>query len=413
MILLSLLACTPQDDGLWDSPSESWGDSDTPPTWSADVAPIFSEACISCHQDGGSGPFSLETYESAVAWADPIMLQTQARTMPPWLPDTSGDCQTFRDTRSLSDAQIATIAEWVGAGAPQGDAMVLEPPPPATLPEVDYEQDIGGEYTPATTADDDYRCFLFERGDDANGFLAGFHIEAQDSAQTHHATVVVVNDDASADIARARDADDDGIGWSCNVPLDLGTAVGIWHSGMPPVSFPEGTGVPLPEGTPFIVWAHFYVAGGSVADNITLRLDLEDTVAQEAVFPPLAVDTFTLEPGLAETSITLTSTASDMHIPDGATLLGIGPHMHARGVGITVVANVGTAEERCLLRTATWNYHHQEMFFYDPAPVILRDDEITLTCTFDTSGDTEPITSGSEYTQEMCLAASYAVAAGS
>src|SRR4051812_41382539 len=34
-----------------------------------DVAPIFEQRCLSCHQEGGLGPFRLDDYETAKAHA--------------------------------------------------------------------------------------------------------------------------------------------------------------------------------------------------------------------------------------------------------------------------------------------------------------------------------------------------------
>src|SRR5439155_14609021 len=44
-----------------------------------------------------------------------------AREMPPWYVDRHVGIQRFKDDPSLNAAEIATISQWVDAGAPQGN----------------------------------------------------------------------------------------------------------------------------------------------------------------------------------------------------------------------------------------------------------------------------------------------------
>src|SRR6266550_1358352 len=89
-----------------------------PPSFSRDVAPILYSSCVSCHRPGEVAPMSLVSYEDARPWAKAIRAKVANREMPPWGADPHYG--TFKDDRSLSDAQIATIAAWVDAGAPRG-----------------------------------------------------------------------------------------------------------------------------------------------------------------------------------------------------------------------------------------------------------------------------------------------------
>ena len=92
--------------------------SQTPVTFSHDIAPILRRNCVSCHRAGESGPFPLVTYEDAKKHARQIAAVTHSRFMPPWLPEPGyGE---FEDARRLSDAQIKTIGDWANAGAPEG-----------------------------------------------------------------------------------------------------------------------------------------------------------------------------------------------------------------------------------------------------------------------------------------------------
>ena len=99
-----------------------------PATFSKDVAPILQRSCENCHRAGGGAPMSLVTYSEVRPWARALKARTAAREMPPWFIDKNIGIQQFKDDPSLSDDEIATIAAWADAGAPQGDPADLPPP---------------------------------------------------------------------------------------------------------------------------------------------------------------------------------------------------------------------------------------------------------------------------------------------
>jgi hypothetical protein len=99
-----------------------------PPTFTKDVAPILFEKCATCHRPGEVAPMTLLTFEDVRPWAKAIKAKVVAREMPPWGADHENSLK-MRNDRSLSEAQIQTIAAWVDAGAPRGNAADLPPAP--------------------------------------------------------------------------------------------------------------------------------------------------------------------------------------------------------------------------------------------------------------------------------------------
>ena len=102
-------------------------------TYTRDVAPIIQQKCQECHQEGSIAPMPLLTYDQVKAYAQEIQARVSERTMPPWHIDKSIGIQSFKNDRSLSDAQVATIVAWVAAGTPMGDPKDL--PAPIKLPD--------------------------------------------------------------------------------------------------------------------------------------------------------------------------------------------------------------------------------------------------------------------------------------
>jgi hypothetical protein len=101
------------------------------PDFAHDIAPIIYEKCAPCHHPGAAAPFSLLTYEDVKKRSAQIAAATRSGFMPPWLPERLPEkgYGEFAEDRRLTDQQIATIAAWVGAGAPEGPGTEIPPAP--------------------------------------------------------------------------------------------------------------------------------------------------------------------------------------------------------------------------------------------------------------------------------------------
>jgi len=118
--------------GATAAPAVAAGQVPDAPTFTKDIAPIFQAKCEACHRPESIGPMSLRTYAEARPWARSIRARVEARQMPPWHLDKTVGIQAFKNDRSLSDDQIATVLKWVDRGAPQGDPKDM--PPEKTWP---------------------------------------------------------------------------------------------------------------------------------------------------------------------------------------------------------------------------------------------------------------------------------------
>lgn len=96
-------------------------------TFSRDIMPILQENCQDCHREQGIGPMSLMTYDEVLPWVGLIQYKVSNRQMPPWHIDRTIGLQKFKNDKSLSDEEIATVSAWVSAGAPEGDDADLPP----------------------------------------------------------------------------------------------------------------------------------------------------------------------------------------------------------------------------------------------------------------------------------------------
>ncbi len=101
-------------------------------TFAEHVAPILQRSCQNCHRPESVAPMPLLTYEQVRPWAraikQRITLGPRAGVMPPWYVERSIGIQRYKNDPSLSEAEIATVVEWVDSGAPAGDLSQLPPP---------------------------------------------------------------------------------------------------------------------------------------------------------------------------------------------------------------------------------------------------------------------------------------------
>lgn len=410
-----------------------------------DVAPIFFESCVTCHQPDGIAPFRLDTYEEARDWASAARQAVEERTMPPWLVTADGSCGEFRDSRWLEDEQIATISAWVEAGTPEGtprdDLLVPADSAPGEglddgsgeildLPTPDFvPEPAGDEYAKF----DEYRCFLL--GDDApSGFITGYEVVPGNGAIVHHALLMTVRPDlevaegvTNMDVMRALDEESpDRDGWPCYGLAGEGVQVDsvpvTWAPGMGPVPYPAKTGVPLAEGSVFVVQMHYNLADESArgqADSTTVRLRVAEEVERVGIFglPDAFLDSAyeeepdTLEPGKASVPYTWELELDQVlaaYGVDRIDVYGIFPHMHELGRRFRFeLVNDDVAE--CGAEVARWDFNWQIFYFYEEPLTVTPGSRMRVTCEYDTRGLTEPTLPGWGTRNEMCLAGVYIV----
>ncbi|EYF07980.1 monooxygenase [Chondromyces apiculatus] len=386
------------------STSEQPGDG---PTYYKDVAPILLENCANCHRAEGIASFSLLTYEEAKTAALSIRSATEARRMPPFVLDNTGECNTYSDARWLTDAQIATIGAWVEAGTPEGDAKdgPAPPEPVGGLDRVDVTFDMGLDYTPDESLVDDYRCFIIDPGLTETAYMIASDVKPGDQRVVHHAILYAL-DNANAEAeAAALDAEDATPGYRCfgGAGVNSRWVVG-WAPGGGPTTYPEGTGIKLNAGRKAVLQVHYNLSNGAFPDRTRVELKLAPTVAKEAVVTPLPALNLNLPPGQE-----LTEATNQYTIPAQApevTIYGIGPHMHTLGRTMHVRAETDSGET-CLGRVNDWDFHWQSNSFYTTPLTVRGGDTLRITCGYDTRTRNQTTTWGEGTEDEMCIAFLY------
>ena len=76
------------------------------------------------------------------------------------------------------------------------------------------------------------------------------------------------------------------------------------------------------------------------------------------------------------------------------------------------IGDTDGSDEVCLGDVPRWDFHWQQLAFYDEPIVVDGSDQIDVTCTWDTRGRTEPIVWGEGTQDEMCLVFVYITRVG-
>lgn len=87
-------------------------------TFTEHVAPIIYANCAICHRPGGSGHFSLVTYEDARKNAGACAYVVKERLMPPWPADSH--YTSFTGERLLTEREIKIFDKWATEEMPEG-----------------------------------------------------------------------------------------------------------------------------------------------------------------------------------------------------------------------------------------------------------------------------------------------------
>jgi hypothetical protein len=369
------------------------------PVWTGDVDALFAAHCTGCHQTGGLAPFPLDTYEAATTLPAAVRASIVDKRMPPFLPAACGECQTFRHSPALSPEDAGRIIGWIDAGFPEGEPRAATPPPRELprLTAVDATLDPVGAYTPSTAQTDDYRCFLVDTPFATDTFLTGYEVVPGDPATVHHLLLFATPDSAGA---QALDDADEGPGWTCfgGAGVDASLA-GVWAPGAGAVPFPEGTGLKITGGQRFILQIHYNTVNGVRPDDTRVNLSTATTVARPGAMTSQMNDQLGLPPGQAQVVRT-----SDREIDGDALIWGVVAHMHTRGQSFRLERVSPDGGTDCLLDVPRWDFHWQGFWFYEQPVRVQANDISRMTCTYDTSRETERIDWGEGTADEMCIA---------
>ncbi|MGV3720263.1 MAG: redoxin domain-containing protein [Actinomycetota bacterium] len=374
-----------------------------------DIQPIMQARCQSCHRPGQVAPFSLLTFADAKNWATEIKEFTGNRQMPPWKAEPGHG--EFQDARRMDDKEIAAIASWVDAGAPEGNPKDA---PPAkewadgwTLGKPDLVLSMPTEYSVAATGKDDFRCFVLPTGLKEDRDVIAMEVRPGNPRVLHH----VLNFVDTTGQGRKLDAADPLPGYNSG-PGGIGFlpsgAIGGWAPGNMPRFMPQGMGRSLPKNSDLVIQVHYHKTGKPEVDKTTIGIYFSKEPVKKYVRTfPLTNLRIDIPAGEPRHQVTQT-----VKLPFAATAIAITPHMHLLGKEMKVTATYPDGKSESLVFIKDWDYRWQDTYIYKQPKVLPRGTQLDLVAYFDNtsanalnpSNPPKRVTFGEETTDEMCFA---------
>jgi hypothetical protein len=367
------------------SPSPSAAAPPATPTFTKDIAPIFREKCEACHRTDGMAPMSLATYEAARPWAKSIANRVSTRQMPPWHIDKTVGIQRFKNDRSLSDDQIATIMAWVAAGAPRGELKDM--PPAMEWPDETKSwhmaQKFGDpdlvvrspEYTmPAVAQDAWFRPSTPTNLSEPRWVRA---IEIRPSSVkgrkiTHHALAFL----------RQQETEDTKAFAATNSPNVAGDGLFMeWAVGKYGDEMRPGSGRLMLPGSSITWEMHYHAVGEEIASHTELAVWFYPKGQEPKHREVLGLFyTFSAPPGVSIPNAqpldippnSVVTTENFITLRENARIENFQAHMHLRGKGMSMTALYPDGRRETLSQVTDFNFNWHNMYIYadDAAPLL-------------------------------------------
>jgi hypothetical protein len=331
-----------------------------PVTFTKDIAPIFQKSCQSCHHTGTSTPMSLMTYSEVRPWARSIKERVARRDMPPWHLDKTVGIRHYKNDRSLSDEEIATVVRWVDTGAAEGNPADM-PAPKLFTP--DNTWFIGKPDLEVTTAQD---FKMYPKGPDwwidqyaevkltEDRWIKAMEIKPDNPKIVHHCVVYAIEPDAPEGTPES------------GVQLHE-YAVGKYGD-----IFNDNTGRLLKAGTRLRFDMHYFAIGSEQHNHTTIAFKFYPRgVTPKYQVRSLAVrnipnDELEIPPN------TVVRTDGYFRLTRNARIDAFQPHMHMRGRGMTLEAIKldNSTEILSSVDHFDFNWHINYVYADDAAPLL-------------------------------------------
>jgi hypothetical protein len=329
-------------------------------TFTRDIAPILQRSCQHCHRPDSMAPMSLLTYDEVRPWARAIKQKVVSREMPPWLIDRTVGVSAFKDDPSLSDAEIATIAAWVDAGAARGGTA---PPKRTVLSENDRDDwhlgrpdlivELPVEHVIAAGQPDWTGKYEVTTGLTEDRYIRAVEIKPSRRARgvVHHALAHLVQEGDDGDEEES---------------FLSGYAVGKTGD-----IFPDGAGRLMKTGARILFLMHYHGAKQDVRDRTRIGLTFYPNgyvprFVQHSAMVGGASD-LDIPPGAKDVRFDAYS-----KLPRAARLTGFQPHMHNRGKAMCLEAIVPPDMDILPISCARFSFSWQLVYNYadEAAPLL-------------------------------------------
>ncbi|MGI9327069.1 MAG: redoxin domain-containing protein [Pseudomonadales bacterium] len=311
------------------------------------IAPLLIDNCVSCHRQGGIGPWAMTDYKMVRGFS--LMMREVVRTqrMPPWHADPAHG--KFSNTRALSPEQRATLVHWIEAGAPRGEG---EDPllsfehrwPTWALGEPDLVIDIPPSEVPATGVVD-YRYIRISNPLKEDAWVRASEILPGERGVLHHV------------ITRFGELQTEGPRKG-RLRREGGGSLAGYVPGMVVRELPENTGTLLPAGSTIEFQMHYTTNGKPATDHSKLGIYLHKSPPKHEISSVVLMNWRIQIPPHAKAH----KESAQQVLKQDAMLYSLLPHAHYRGKASEFRAIYPDGSEELLLSVPNYDFNWQTTY---------------------------------------------------
>ena len=308
------------------------------------IAPMLNDNCISCHREGGIGPWAMSDYNMVRGFSLMIREVVRTQRMPPWHADPH--VGEFSNDRSLSDDEIRTLVHWVEAGAPRGEGADLLAENSQSwsiwaMGEPDVIIDIPPEDVPASGVVD-YKYKMVTNPLDKDVWVKAAEIIAGDRSVLHH--VLTSFGELETEGRRAG-----------RLKRGTGGGLGGYVPGAEGKPFPDDTGILLPAGATIEFQMHYTPAGLATTDASRMGLYLYEEPPEHKLDSMVLLNPRILIPAGAPNHSEVMVRTFDQDV----LVYSLLPHAHYRGKASEFVAHLPDGTQETLLSVPRYDFNWQ------------------------------------------------------
>ncbi len=308
------------------------------------IAPMLNDNCVSCHREGGIGPWAMSDYNMVRGFSLMIREVVRTQRMPPWHADPH--VGEFSNDRSLSDDEIRTLVHWVEAGAPRGEGADLlaensQSWPIWAMGEPDVIIDIPPEDVPASGVVD-YKYKMVTNPLDKDVWVKAAEIIPGDRSVLHH--VITSFGELETEGRRAG-----------RLKRGTGGGLGGYVPGAEGKPFPDDTGILLPAGATIEFQMHYTPAGLATTDASRMGLYLYKEPPEHKLDSMVLLNPRILIPAGAPNHSEVMVRTFDQDV----LVYSLLPHAHYRGKASEFVAHLPDGTQETLLSVPRYDFNWQ------------------------------------------------------
>ena len=308
------------------------------------IAPMLNDNCVSCHREGGIGPWAMTDYNMVRGFSLMIREVVRTQRMPPWHADPH--VGEFSNDRSLSNDEIRTLVHWVEAGAPRGEGADLlaensQSWPIWAMGEPDVIIDIPPEDVPASGVVD-YKYKMVTNPLDKDVWVMAAEIIPGDRSVLHH--VITSFGELETEGRRAG-----------RLKRGTGGGLGGYVPGAEGKPFPDDTGILLPAGATIEFQMHYTPAGLATTDTSRMGLYLHEEPPEHKLDNMVLLNPRILIPAGAPNHSEVMVRTFDQDV----LVYSLLPHAHYRGKASEFVAHFPDGTQETLLSVPRYDFNWQ------------------------------------------------------